>query len=208
MVGVEKLFGPDKSDSFRALNGAVDTDYLKSAGIDAGSQSVFIASIYPKRLARYQGRYGLEARTLAEIAVKNRHNAALNPGAQYRDADFDRRGSRGASRRGAADRAYVRADQRRSLGRGGHVGKAGPIARVQTGLDTRHRGRDGRAAGSRVRHHQHRSACVRRSPDQTGRYRRRGGARLHRVQRRKTEKSNPSLWSLKILQEVTNELSE
>lgn len=84
VVGVEKLFGPDKSDSFRALNGAVDTDYLKSAGIDAGSQSVFIASIYPKRLARYQGRYGLEARTLAEIAVKNRHNAALNPGAQYK----------------------------------------------------------------------------------------------------------------------------
>ena len=84
VVGVEKLFGAEKSDSFRALNGAVDTDYLKSAGIDAGSQSVFIASIYPKRLARYQGRYGLEARTLAEIAVKNRHNAALNPGAQYK----------------------------------------------------------------------------------------------------------------------------
>jgi acetyl-CoA acyltransferase len=84
VVGVEKLFGPDKSDSFRALNGAVDTDYLESSGIDAGSQSVFIASIYPKRMARYRDRYGLEARTLAEIAVKNRHHAALNPSAQYR----------------------------------------------------------------------------------------------------------------------------
>jgi acetyl-CoA acetyltransferase len=84
VVGVEKLFGPAKSDSFRALNGAVDTDYLQSAGIDAGSQSVFVTSIYPKRLAHYRDRYGLEARTLAEIAVKNRHNAGLNPIAQYR----------------------------------------------------------------------------------------------------------------------------
>ena len=84
VVGVEKLFGAEKSDSFRALNGAVDTDYLKSAGIDVGSESVFVASIYPKRLARYREKHGLEATTLAEIAVKNRHHAALNPRAQYR----------------------------------------------------------------------------------------------------------------------------
>jgi acetyl-CoA acetyltransferase len=83
VAGVEKLFGAARSDSYRALNGAVDTGYLASAGIDATSESVFVASIYPGRLGRYRSRYGLEARVLAEIAVKNRAHAALNPNAQY-----------------------------------------------------------------------------------------------------------------------------
>ncbi len=83
VVGVEKLFGAARSDSYRALNGAVDTDFLAAAGIDASGESVFVASIYPERLGRYRSRYGLDARVLAEIAVKNRANAALNPYAQY-----------------------------------------------------------------------------------------------------------------------------
>jgi acetyl-CoA acetyltransferase len=83
VAGVEKLFGAARSDSYRALNGAVDTGYLASTGVDATSESVFVASIYPERLGRYQSKYGLEARVLAEIAVKNRANAALNPNAQY-----------------------------------------------------------------------------------------------------------------------------
>jgi acetyl-CoA acetyltransferase len=83
VVGVEKLFGPAKSDSYRALNGAVDTAYLAAAAIDASAESVFVAAIYPQRLGRYRAQYGLQPRTLAEIAVKNRANAALNPCAQY-----------------------------------------------------------------------------------------------------------------------------
>jgi acetyl-CoA acetyltransferase len=83
VVGVEKLFGRVRADSYRALNGAVDTGYLAAAGVDAGSESVFVASIYPERLGRYRSKYGLEARVLAEIAVKNRAHAALNPNAQY-----------------------------------------------------------------------------------------------------------------------------
>lgn len=83
VVGVEKLFGPAKSDSYRALNGAVDTSFLAGAGVDASAESVFVAAIYPGRLGRYRAKYGLQARTLAEIAVKNRANAALNPCAQY-----------------------------------------------------------------------------------------------------------------------------
>lgn len=83
VVGVEKLFGAARSDSYRALNGAVDTDFLAASGIDASGESVFVASIYPERLGRYRSRYGLDARVLAEIAVKNRANAALNPCAQY-----------------------------------------------------------------------------------------------------------------------------
>jgi acetyl-CoA acyltransferase len=83
VVGVEKLYGRAKSDSFRALNGAVDTGLLAEAAIDPEAQSVFVASIYPQRLRRYRAKYGLEGRLLAEIAVKNRHNAALNPRAQF-----------------------------------------------------------------------------------------------------------------------------
>jgi acetyl-CoA acyltransferase len=83
VVGVEKLFGPAKSDSYRALNGAVDTSFLAAAGVDASAESVFVAAIYPERLGRYRTKYGLQPRTLAEIAVKNRANAALNPYAQY-----------------------------------------------------------------------------------------------------------------------------
>jgi acetyl-CoA acyltransferase len=83
VVGVEKLFGAARSDSYRALNGAVDTGYLAAAGIDAESESVFVTAVYPERLGRYQARYGLDARVLAEIAVKNRDHAALNPRAQY-----------------------------------------------------------------------------------------------------------------------------
>jgi acetyl-CoA acyltransferase len=83
VVGVEKLFGAAKGDSYRALNGAVDTSFLAAAGVDASAESVFVAAIYPERLGRYRVQYGLDARTLAQIAVKNRANAALNPYAQY-----------------------------------------------------------------------------------------------------------------------------
>jgi acetyl-CoA acyltransferase len=83
VVGVEKLFAAARGDSYRALNGAVDTEFLAAAGIDASDESVFVAAIYPERLGRYRAKYGLEARTLAEIAVKNRGHAALNPRAQY-----------------------------------------------------------------------------------------------------------------------------
>jgi acetyl-CoA acyltransferase len=83
VVGVEKLFAASRGDSYRALNGAVDTAYLAAAGIDVLAESVFVAAIYPERLGRYRAQYGLSARTLAEIAVKNRANAARNPCAQY-----------------------------------------------------------------------------------------------------------------------------
>ena len=83
VVGVEKLFAAARSDSYRALNGAVDTGFLAASGVDASAESVFVAAIYPERLGRYRAKYGLEARVLAEIAVKNRDHAALNPRAQY-----------------------------------------------------------------------------------------------------------------------------
>ena len=85
VAGVEKLFGPDRSDSFRALNGAVNTEFLATAQIRPEAESVFVARIYPERLEKYQASFGLSAGTLAAIAVKNRHHAAANPRAQYRE---------------------------------------------------------------------------------------------------------------------------
>ena len=84
VVGVEKLFGSDKGDSFRALNGAVNTEYLATAQIRPDAESVFVARVYPERLDRYRTRFGLSAETLAAIAVKNRRHAMSNPRAQFR----------------------------------------------------------------------------------------------------------------------------
>jgi acetyl-CoA acyltransferase len=83
VVGVEKLYSAERSVSFRALNGAVNTDYLAAAEIRANAESIFVARIYPERLNRYRTKFGLTAETLAEIAVKNRLNATRNPRAQY-----------------------------------------------------------------------------------------------------------------------------
>ena len=59
VVGVEKLYGPDRSDSFRALNGAVNTEYLATAQIRPEAESVFVARIYPERLEKYRASFGL-----------------------------------------------------------------------------------------------------------------------------------------------------
>ncbi len=83
VLGVEKLVTADKAQAFRAINGAVDPEFLAASGIDPTCQSVFVASVYPERLAGYARRYPLRAPTLAQIAVKNRQAAALNPLAQY-----------------------------------------------------------------------------------------------------------------------------
>jgi acetyl-CoA acyltransferase len=83
VVGVEKLFGQVKGDSYRALNGAVNTDLLTQSAIDPETESIFVSTIYPQRLNSYRARYGLKGRVLAEIAVKNRRHAGMNPRAQY-----------------------------------------------------------------------------------------------------------------------------
>ena len=83
VAGVEKLFASEKGASFRALNGAVNTEYLATAQIQPETESVFVARIYPDRLHQYRAKFGLSARTLAAIVVKNRQHAGLNPRAQY-----------------------------------------------------------------------------------------------------------------------------
>ena len=74
VVGVEKLFGAAKSDSYRALNGAVDTSFLAAAGVDAAAESVFVAAIYPERLGRYRAQYGLRG---PDAGARSRSRTAL-----------------------------------------------------------------------------------------------------------------------------------
>lgn len=83
VVGVEKLYHPDKATTFRALNGAVDTPFLDRSGFDPASGSIFVGHIYPDRMGRYEARFPLSPKTLAAISVKNRAHAGLNPLAQF-----------------------------------------------------------------------------------------------------------------------------
>lgn len=85
VLGVEKLMSADRSKAYLALNGAADPDFIATAGIDVGKESIFVAAIYPGRLKRYADAYGLRAETLAQISVKNRANAFTNAIAQYRE---------------------------------------------------------------------------------------------------------------------------
>ena len=84
VVGVEKLFHPNRAVTYRALNGNADATWAAGTGVDLDSESVFIKKVYPARLAAYRERWGLDATTLAKIAVKNRSHAASNELAQYR----------------------------------------------------------------------------------------------------------------------------
>jgi acetyl-CoA acyltransferase len=83
VLGVEKLVSPDRSKAYVALNGAADIEFVARSGIDPAAESVFISAVYPERLDRYQAEHSLDAQTLAQIAVKNRSHAALNPFAQF-----------------------------------------------------------------------------------------------------------------------------
>lgn len=84
VVGVEKLYAAERWRAYRALNGAADLDFVETVGIDVDAESVFMKAVYPKRLKRYDARYGLDPVRLAEIAVKNRNHALENPVAQIR----------------------------------------------------------------------------------------------------------------------------
>jgi acetyl-CoA acyltransferase len=86
VVGIEKMTAPDRATIFLALNGAADTEWVKSTGTNPAVESVFVKEVYQERLREYAARYGeIDPAALATIAVKNRRHAGLNPLAQYRE---------------------------------------------------------------------------------------------------------------------------
>ena len=85
VVGVEKLFAPERRTTYLALNGAADIDWARGTGVDLETDSVFMREVYAERLRDYAALWPLEAETLARIAVKNRAHARENEKAQFRE---------------------------------------------------------------------------------------------------------------------------
>jgi len=81
VLGLEKLFHPDRAVTMRALASATDVEKLSGDG----GGSVFLEES-SHRLAAYMERTGATLRHVGMIAEKSHANSALNPFAQYQHA--------------------------------------------------------------------------------------------------------------------------
>jgi acetyl-CoA acetyltransferase len=85
VLGMDKLFAPERRRSMEALIGAMDVDEMGwMLESDAVNGSVFMETYYGRIAREYLERTGATRADLASVAVKNRAHAALNPMAQYR----------------------------------------------------------------------------------------------------------------------------
>jgi acetyl-CoA acyltransferase len=84
VVGAEQLTHTDKTRTFNALRGATDIGEIGEADPDAESTNSVLMDFYAEEARNYVRSYGATSEDLARVAVKNRHNAAHNPLAQYR----------------------------------------------------------------------------------------------------------------------------
>jgi acetyl-CoA acetyltransferase len=97
VLGVEKLYHPDKQRTFRAFSGAVDVELLeqimaalraaaaKRGGGNGGageSRSMFM-DIYAAAARHHMERYGTTVEDFAAVAAKNSFHGSLNPRAQF-----------------------------------------------------------------------------------------------------------------------------
>jgi len=88
IVGMDKLFAPERRQSMRALFGAMDVEDMAWMGAaiegDGPAGSIFMEHYYARLARRYLEDSGASPRDYARIAVKNRAHAGLNDFAQYR----------------------------------------------------------------------------------------------------------------------------
>lgn len=82
VLGVEKLSHPAKGRTFEALKGATDTTVTSGLATAPATNSVFV-DVYAEEARKYIADYGATVADFAEVAVKNRLHASLNPLAQY-----------------------------------------------------------------------------------------------------------------------------
>lgn len=82
-IGAEKLSHVDKAKSFGAFGGAVDKEEELPAHVGSGSGSIFM-DIYAERTRRFMDSTGATPEDFAQVVVKSRHAASLNPFAQFR----------------------------------------------------------------------------------------------------------------------------
>jgi acetyl-CoA acetyltransferase len=79
-VAAEKMTHPDKARSFAAIGGSVD---VETAPVDLPAGRSFLMDMYAQSALRYMADTGATREDLAAVVVKNQHNGALNPAAQY-----------------------------------------------------------------------------------------------------------------------------
>ncbi len=87
-VGAEKLTHEDKSVGLAAIGTAVDVEARAAAAEadepDAGAATrSFFMDVYAEMTKEYMSRSGATTEQFAKVSVKNQHNGALNPRAQY-----------------------------------------------------------------------------------------------------------------------------
>jgi acetyl-CoA acetyltransferase len=86
-VGAEKLTHPDPSVGLAAIGTAVDVEaraeMAAAMGTELDSSRSFFMDIYAAMTKEYMTRSGAKLEHFAEVVVKNQHNGALNPRAQY-----------------------------------------------------------------------------------------------------------------------------
>jgi acetyl-CoA acyltransferase len=83
VVGAEKLTHADKAVSFGAFGAAVDKEEKQLDHVGSGSGSIFM-DIYAERTRRYMEATGTTSADIAQVVVKSRRAASLNPFAQFR----------------------------------------------------------------------------------------------------------------------------
>jgi acetyl-CoA acyltransferase len=86
-VGAEKLTHPDPSVGLAAIGTAVDVEaraeMAAEMGTEPDSKRSFFMDIYAAMTKEYMSRSGAKLEHFAKVVVKNQHNGALNPRAQY-----------------------------------------------------------------------------------------------------------------------------
>jgi acetyl-CoA acyltransferase len=87
-VGAEKLTHSDPSVGLAAIGTAVDVEaraeLAAAMGVELDStKRSFFMDIYAAMTKHYMSRTGAKLEDFAEVVVKNQHNGALNPRAQY-----------------------------------------------------------------------------------------------------------------------------
>ena len=87
-LGAEKLSHEDKTIGLAAIGTAVDVELqaemAERSGADEGAQPrSYFMDIYAGMAREYMALSGATARDFAEVVVKNQHNGARNPRAQY-----------------------------------------------------------------------------------------------------------------------------
>jgi acetyl-CoA acyltransferase len=84
-LGAEKLTNADKAITFNAYASGVDVEERERIFREKPTDRSLFMDVYAERTRKYMARSGATAEDLAQVTVKSRHAASLNPKAQFRE---------------------------------------------------------------------------------------------------------------------------